>query len=113
MTRKSVVVLLFALSAIPARVVAAPSFIYRPAPGPPTTEAGWAEQYEEEAAKWRGEAAHQRQMAIDYRRFSKSPANPAIPKMEQHYAAMAKAADQRAAEAERLAEYHRQRAKGS
>jgi hypothetical protein len=87
------------------------AFVYQPKPAPTTTDAGRAKQYEEEAARSRAEAAHYRQMAVDYRRFSKSPVNPAIPKMEQHYWALANAADQRAAEVERLAKEYCQRGK--
>lgn len=70
-----------------------------------------AKQYEEKAAIWRDEAAHHHQMAIDYKRFSKSPLNPKIAKMERHCAAIASGASKLAAESEALAKEYRDRAK--
>lgn len=116
MTKTIVAALLLALPATPSLAMAPgrvfvhqkPALVYRPAP---TADAGTAKYYEEEAAKLRAEAARIRQMAVDYKRFSRSPVNPAIPKMQERYSAMAKAADQRAMEAERLANECRQHAK--
>jgi hypothetical protein len=86
---------------------------YRPKPAEPTTNVGLAQKYEQEATTWRWEAANHRQMAIDYKRFSKSPLNPAIPRMEQHCNAIIEAAEARAAEADSLAAGYRLRAKSN
>ena len=109
MTRKAVVAALIALAAVPA-LAHNPPFVYRPKPPPPTTNLGMAQQYQDEASRWRAEAAHYRQMAADYKKFSKSPVNPQIPKFQQHYLAVANAADQRAMNAEARAKEYRSRA---
>ena len=70
-----------------------------------------AKQYEDRAAMWRDEAAHHRQMAIDYKRFSKSPMNPTIAEMAKHCGAIVREANKLAAESDALAEDYRQRAK--
>ncbi len=105
----AVVVATLVTTAGPARAHGTPQ-VYRPKPAEPTTNAGLVQKYEQEAAAWRTEAATHRQMAIDYRRFSRSPFNPSIPKMEQHCNAIIQAAEARASEADGLAAAYRLRA---
>lgn len=70
-----------------------------------------AKQYDEKAAVWRDEAAHHREMADTYKKYSKLHPNPSVTKMEQHCSAIVKEADKLALEAENLAKDHRQAAK--
>jgi hypothetical protein len=73
--------------------------------------AAMAKSYEEKAALWRGEAAHHREMAEAYKKYSKSRINPAVAKMEKHCMTIVKDAEKLAADAEESARYHRLRAK--
>jgi hypothetical protein len=98
------------ITALPAQAISAPQR-YRPKAAGPTTNLGMAQKYEQEATTWRIEAANHRQMAVDYKRFSKSPLNPAIPEMQRHCTSMVEAAVARAAEADRLAAEYRLLAK--
>lgn len=70
-----------------------------------------AKRYDEKAAMWRDEAAHHREMADTYKKFSKQRPNPSVTKMEQHCSAIVKEADKLVVEAENLAKEHRLAAK--
>lgn len=112
MTNRLVVAAILALAAGPA-FAHNPPFVYRPPQAPPTTNIELATAYDQYATKWRAEAAYHRQMAIDYRRFSKSPANPAIARMDQHCRGLIVAAERNAASAQRLATEYRLAGKGN
>lgn len=70
-----------------------------------------AKGYEEKAAVWRDEAEHHREMAAAYKKFSKSPLNPGIAKMEKHCLTIVKDAEKLAADADVSAQLHRLPAK--
>jgi hypothetical protein len=74
-----------------------------------------ARAYREKTAAYRREAASHREMAEAYKRshpdLKGHGRNPWTVKMEKHCLAIAKAADQLAAEAEKAADYHTLRAK--
>ncbi len=86
-------------------------------PQPPQTAAdhrAMARSYTEKAAAWRAEAAYHRDMVATYRKEHpdrrSGARNPWTVEMERHCGAIVKDVQQRAAEAEQLANYHRLRA---
>jgi hypothetical protein len=85
----------------------------------PETEAdhlALAQSYREKATSYRKEAADQRAMAEEYKKSVPGPAkggteNPWAKKMDDQYRAIATDADKMAADADKAADYHMQRAR--
>lgn len=77
-------------------------------PQTPEEHIAMAKQYDQKAAMWRDEAAYHRGLAAEYKKFSRTPNNPHVAKMEKHCNAIATEADKLAVEADAMAKEHRQ-----